>query len=221
VRRNMAAVAMLAVSVLGCSQVRAPSTPTMIPGHLDVGYAILSGTRFDSLVNSIVWVDGFTRSRCTTETCTDSVPVQIEANAASFTIDSLNPGPQGVLVARVRNKGSDTTYMYHFKPAPYRYFFLVKRSAGTTRWVLLEQTPGSPPDSVSTGPFTWCFDHPPATGAHADFRRCGPRIYPALGRSQMTGLTSTDRTIGSDKTAQYSEAGAWIGCAYGCCPMAY
>ena len=217
------AVAMLALSALSCAPVGGGGPPTIVTGRLSVNYATMGGTQFDTLVNSIQWVDGYTRARCTNEPCTAKVAVQIDANESSFVIDSMNPGVQGMLVARVRNKGNDTTYMYHFKPAPYRYYFLVKRyPGGPTRWILLQQIPGSAPDSVDSGPFRGCWDHEPATSAHADFRNCGPRIYPALGRPRMISLARATVPVPSEKSRlAFAETGSWIGCAYGCCPLTY
>jgi len=222
VRRALAAGAMLAVAATGC-QSWVKSSPPGPPVQLAQSYSSMGAEQFSALVESAPWVDGYTRQRCTDAACTDSVPVRIDANASSFTIDSLNPGPLGVLVARVRNMGTDTTYMYRFKPAPYRYYFLVRRVGGMTRWILLEKFPGSSPDSVDSGPFRGCWDHPPATSARADFRECGPRLFPALKSPQVAAFATATVAIparGSARAAA-AEAGGWIGCAYGCCPVAY
>jgi hypothetical protein len=222
VRRALGAVTMLVVSAMSCHPVHLLGTPALPHGILTQSYADMSGAQFDTLVNSVNWVDGNTRSRCVNVACSATVPVRIDANEASYTIDSLNPGSEGTLVARVRNMGSDTAYMYHFRPAPYRYYFLVKRSAGSTRWILLEHLAGSEPDSVATGPFTGCWDHPPATSAHADFRTCGPRRV-ALSKSSRA-VTFASPVVASLVSAfsrsAMVEAAGWIGCAYGCCPLA-
>jgi len=220
VRRAPAVIAMLALLAMGCGLWESPD-----PGTLPESYSSMSGPQFDTLVGSVSWVDGYTRDRCTDSVCTANVPVQIEANANSYTIDSLNPGVEGKLVARVRNKGLDTTYMYHFKPAPYRYYFLVKRPVGgPTKWVLLEQVAGSAPDSVSSGPFTGCWDDPPATTAAADFRNCKARITSAFQGAKVTALATSEGAplaLRSARTLAAIEPGGWIGCAYGCCPLGY
>ena len=221
-RRAFAAVTMLAVSAMSC-HVYLLGNPPLPHGILTQSYADMSGAQFDILVNSVNWVDGNTRSRCINVACSATVPVRIDANESSYTIDSLNPGSEGILVARVRNLGSDSAYMYHFKPAPYRYYFLVKRSAGATRWILLEHHAGSDPDSVATGPFTGCWDHPPATSAEADFRECGARRFPALRTSRILAFASPTVATLAERPARSAmvEAPGWIGCAYGCCPLAY
>jgi hypothetical protein len=185
----------------------------------------MSGLQFDTLVNGIQWVDGNTRDRCTNDACSGKVPVSIDANESSYTIDSLNSGVEGILVARVRNLGTDTAFMYHFKPAPYRYYFLVKRPVGgPTRWILLEHVVGSAPDSVASGPFRGCWDHPAATEAKADFRNCGARISSTLQGLRLAALASAagaPLAPRSSRTQAVVEAGGWIGCAYGCCPLAF
>lgn len=222
-RRATVAVAMLAVFAMSCDHVYLLGRTPLPRGILIQPYSSMSGKQFDTLVNSIHWVDGHTRDRCTDALCTAHVLVQIDANESSYTIDSLNPGTLGILVARVRNQGLDTTYMYHFKPAPYRYYFLVKRSGGgPTTWVLLQQLADSAPDSVATGPFTGCWDHPAATSAHADFRDCGPSLSSALQGSRVASLvssTAASPALGS-RRREVKETSGWIGCAYGCCPLA-
>lgn len=221
-RRARAAVAMLAVAAAGCGSPDTSSTPgPFVP--LSESYSSMTGEEFSALVESVLWVNGNTRQRCTNNPCTDSVPVSIHANASSFTIDSLNPGPLGVLVARARNMGSDTTHMYRFKPGAYRYYFLVRRNGGMTRWTLLEHNPGSAPDSVDSGPFTGCWDHPPATEASADFRNCGPKVSSALTGLRVASFAPALPRLRARRSVQgtAAEAGGWIGCAYGCCPVAY
>jgi hypothetical protein len=222
VRLSTTAVAILGLSALSCGPGPGGVSPRTDRGRLSVSFPTLSGSQFDTLINGINWVDGYTRNRCTNAACTTKVAVQIDANESSFTIDSVNPGVNGILVARVRNLGSDTTYMYHFKPAPYRYYFLVKRYVGgPTRWVLLQQIPGSAPDSVDSGPFRGCWDHPPATSARADFRNCGPRIALELHRTRVTSFAIARLSLPEGALQGAVEAGGWIGCAYGCCPVAY
>jgi hypothetical protein len=218
VRLATAAIAMVAVSVAGCTAVE--KTPPVI---LKQSVATMSAGQFDTLVSRIEWRDGWTRKRCTSAACTDSVPVHIEASAGSYTIDSLNGGLEGTIVARVQNTGKATTYMYHFKPAPYRYYFLVKRSGAGSRWVLLEQQGHLKPDSVDSGHFTGCWDHRPAESARADFRNCGPRKFADAGEaSRMAAFASPAEAFAAPTSRQtYTEAGAWIGCKYGCCPMGY
>lgn len=224
-RRAMVAIAMLAISGFGCTGLYLLGNIPLPSGILIQPYSTMTGSQFDTLVGTIDWKNGHTRDRCTDNPCSVTVPVTIDANASSYTIDSLNPGVEGILVARVRNTGGDTTFMYHFKPPPYRYYFLVKRPVGgPTRWVLLEKVPGSPshPDSVNTGPFTGCWDHPAATEARADFRDCGMRTSSALQSPRVTALTtSTEPPMAprASLTRAMLEVGGWIGCAYGCCPL--
>lgn len=223
-RRATVAIVMLAVAGMSCNKIYLLGNPPLPHGILVQSYSSMSGMQFDTLVNSINWVDGKTRARCTDNACATKVDVRIDANESSYTIDSLNPGVEGTLVARVRNMGADTAYMYHFKPAPYRYFFLVRRSGGgPTRWILLEQVAGSAPDSVASGPFRGCWDHAPATSARADFRDCGARISSTFYGAPVTALpTSISPPLAPQSLrTETIEAGSWIGCAYGCCPLTY
>lgn len=218
-RIAMAAIALVAVSGAGCTS---GSGPAPSDGRLAASYTTMSAGQFDTLVNSMLWSDsGATKPRCTDSTCTAHVQVRIEAGVNSYTIDSLNGGVLGTIVARVQNLGGDTTYMYHFKPGPYRYYFLVKSDAAGPRWVLLEKHDGSVPDSVGAGRFTGCWDHLAATEAKADFRDCERRISGALKHLPIPSFAP--RAAGHPALRAlrqgYSEAGAWIGCKYGCCPM--
>lgn len=223
--RAMVALTMLAISGIGCTGTYLLGNTPLPKGILVQAYSDMTGSQFDALVSSIQWRNGNTRSRCTDLACSATVPVHIDANPSTYTIDSLNPGVEGVLVARARNMGGETTSTYRFKPAPHSYYFLVKRPVGgPTRWVLLEKVPGSgaPPDSVSTGPFTGCWDHPPATEAKADFRDCGARISSTSQSTRVTALaTSTGALLlrRSSGNRAMREASGWIGCAYGCCPL--
>jgi hypothetical protein len=224
VRRATVAIAMLVAAGMSCNKIYLPGDTPLPHGILVQNYSSMSGMQFETLVNSINWVDGNTRDRCTNDACTTKVAVRIDANESSYTIDSLNPGAEGTLVARVRNMGGDTAYMYHFKPAPYRYFFLVRRSGGgPTRWILLQQVAGSAPDSVAGGPFRGCWDHPAATSAHADFRDCGARISSTFQEPLVAALpTSTRAPLARQSLGTHTiEVGSWIGCAYGCCPLTY
>jgi hypothetical protein len=206
---------LLAFSLAGC----ASSAPR---GILTQSFATMSATQFDSLVNNVEWVDGNTRDRCTSAACNTTVKVRIDANKTSYKIDSTNSGTQGTLVARVQNLGSDTTFMYHFKPGPnYTYYFLVKQSGVSSIWVLLEKRVGAAPDSVGSGRFKGCFDHPAATSARADFRDCLPRVAMVSATPHVTALVSDvfAATTAHSLATQVVEKPAWIGCAYGCCPM--
>lgn len=222
-RRATVAIAMLVVAGMSCAKNSSLGHPPVLHGILLQSYSSLSGTQFDTLVKHINWIDGKTRDRCIDSTCTAKVAVSIDANESSYTIDSLNPGAEGTLVARVQNMGASTAYMYHFRPAPYRYFFLVRRpGGGPTRWILLEQVAGSAPDSVAGGPFRGCWDHPPATSAHADFRNCGPRITSTFDGTRVASLATVIAPSSPQSLRQSAiEAGSWIGCAYGCCPLTY
>ena len=217
-RLATAAIAMVGLATAGCDWFRREPEPDLLP----VSYTTMRAGQFDTLVNGMLWSDsGVTKPRCTDSTCTAHVSVRIQASVNSFAIDSLNGGVLGAIVARVQNLGGDTAYMYHFKPGPYRYYFLVKSDAAGPRWVLLEKHDGSAPDSVAAGRFTGCWDHPPATEARADFRDCGTRTSGALEHLPIPSFaprTAEPPPFGALRQP-YSEAGAWIGCKYGCCPM--
>lgn len=221
-RLPQAALAMLAVSLVGCPPTKVDLNP-VLTGVLKDSYTTMSANQFESLVSSVSWGNGETQDRCTSAMCTTKVSVHIDANLTSYTVDSVNSSVQGRLVARVQNNGGDTTYMYHFKPAPYVYYFLVKRSGAGSKWVLLEHHAGFAPDSVAGGHFDGCWDHLPAIVAHADFRKCGPRIYPAFKDARILAVASptAEPSAPGSRLTQFTEAPAWIGCKYGCCPMSY
>ncbi|MGH7652228.1 MAG: hypothetical protein ACREMS_10345 [Gemmatimonadaceae bacterium] len=210
-RRTIVPFVLLAFAVGGCASLR---------GVLSQSYAIMSPTQFDSLVNNVDWTGGNTRDRCTNEACDTTVKVRIDANKTSYKIDSTNSGTQGTIVARVRNMGSATTFMYHFKPGPnYTYYFLVKQSGVSSIWVLLEKRVGFAADSIASGPFTRCY-HPPIASARADFRDCTPVVTSGIGGPQVTALVSEGLAgTTAHPSSAVAEKPAWIGCAYGCCPM--
>jgi hypothetical protein len=211
VRVATAAIVLVAVSAAACGKEPALKVS-------EASYTTLSSSEFESLVDTVSWSGGKTRSRCTNAACTATVQVRIDASPGSHLTDSVNGGPAGRLVARVQNLGAVPTYMYHFKPAPYRYYFWVVRSGSAPRWVLVEHQPGSAPDSVEGGPFYGCGDHPAAVAPDADFKTCDRGIAAAKERSRIASFAS--RTVTYPPLAQTAEAGAWIGCKYGCCPMA-
>jgi len=201
-----------AVSAAGCNSL-------VSRGVLTQAYPTMSINAFDSVVNGINWVDGNTRQRCANAACTDSVSVRIDANESAYTIDSVNGGPHGTLVARVRNLGGSATYMYHFRPAPYLYYFLVRPSGVSSKWILLEKLAGFPAAAIDSGAFTGCFDHRAAKSARADFKDCGPRIPSASPGAHIVAVATPTAVLSAALNHLAAEAKAWIGCAYGCCPM--
>ncbi len=225
--RFKAIIAMLAVSSAGCVGVTGggPSgQPTDAPqrgtiaGRLPKNFESLSAAEFDAVANSVHWVDGYRASRCASPACTVRVPVEIQPNEDGRFADSTNTGVNGTLLARVRNTGDVQTAIYHFRPAPYTYFFLVRKPVRSSpSWVLLERQPGHAPDSVAAGPFEGCFDHPPATVSLADFRACGSGV-------PMAHTIAREPAPGPAAAAEaffLMEAPAWVSCAYGCCTMTY
>jgi hypothetical protein len=190
---------------------------TEIVPHGILPYSIptMSETMFDSTINAVNWVDGNTKMRCVDAACTQMVSVRIDANESAYTIDSVNGGPNGTVVARVRNFGIHTTYMYHFRPQPYRYYFVVRPSGPSSQWILLEKLPGLKATPIDSGAFTGCFDHPRARSARADFKDCLPRGSVTA----APAILATAAPTTSELSHLFTEPRAWIGCAYGCCPM--
>jgi hypothetical protein len=211
VRLPTAAIALVVISAAGCGK---KSTPAVV-----ASYTTMSASEFESLVDTLSWSGGATQNRCTDAACTGHVSVSIDASPASHLTDSVNGGPNGRLVARVQNHGAVPTYMYHFKPLPYRYYFWVVRSGSAPRWVLMEHHPGSMPDSVEGGPFYGCGDHPAATLPKADFKTCDNKRMSA--EKEPSQIFFASRTAADQPQGVGAELGAWIGCKYGCCPMAF
>jgi hypothetical protein len=225
VYRFKAIIAMLAVSIAGCNphppvskQPTETPQPRTLAGRLPKSFESMSAAEFDAVANSVQWVGGHVASRCADPACALRVPVEIEANADGRFTDSTNTGANGTLLARVTNTGDSQTAIYHFRPAPYTYFFLVRKPVRSSPgWILLERQPGHAPDSVAAGPFEGCFDHPPATVSLADFRACGSGVPMAhtIAREPAPGPAVSAEGLFS------AEAPGWISCAYGCCTMAY
>lgn len=210
-RLSTATIALVVISAAGCAK---KSTPAVV-----ASYTTLGASEFESLIDTLSWTGGATQNRCTNAACTATVPVRIDASPGSHLIDSVNGGPNGRLVARVENHGAVPTYMYHFKPLPYRYYFWVVRSGSAPRWVLMEHHSGSAPDSVDGGPFYGCGDHPAAISPKADFKTCDNKRMSA--GKEPSRIFFASRTVTDPAQVVGAEAGAWIGCKYGCCPMAY
>jgi hypothetical protein len=216
-RLATAAFTLVAVAGASCGK---KSTPVPDSTSVPIGptYLSLTASQLDSL-DGLAWTGGNTRDRCTNEACTAAkVRVRIDASPGSHLTDSVNGGPTGRLVARVRNLGTVPTYMYHFKPAPFRYYFWVVRSGPAPRWVLIEHQPGSPPDSVGGGRFYGC-GHPEAAAPEADFRTCDDVAANVKRMPIPSFAPPTAEPAVRSLRLQPFEAGAWIGCKYGCCPM--
>lgn len=219
-RTSKAMVAMLVLSVSGCN--RDGTSPSSLAGDLPASYTSLSEADLQTIADSVDWVDGHTRNRCSDlAECADSVPVHIQANADGKWATYANVGTNGTLLARVTNGGRRRTAMYGFRPAPYEYFFLVKSVDSTSaRWILLEHQPGHAPDSVASGPFAGCNDsHAPPDSSEADFRNCGAAVAQVTGIS-VAGFLPRGMFSRLPFRQAIVESPSWISCAYGCCTMA-
>jgi hypothetical protein len=238
----------LAIALVACAQqpkvenrvVPLGVDPSQIEGALPTNG--LSGIAFYTFASTqIHWVDGEDAQRCVNvgSNCQSgpTVTVHIDANEDGWKVDPRNlpTYPAGIVVARVRHRGGMKTANYNFRPFPFEYFFFVYRDAADhkSKWILRETTPAGH-DSVVDGPWSFlgCWDHPPATEAHAKFYDCTRMSAPPVAEGRIAKIlaVTTPFSMAPAKTDfrpvdnRFStfllgEKAAWFSCVAGCCTL--
>ncbi|MDB4874199.1 MAG: hypothetical protein JWM41_645 [Gemmatimonadetes bacterium] len=189
------------------------------PGALGKAVDQYSGDELFDFAHGLAFTGGNERQRrcrgraeCRGPRATRSTRLRVDA---VDTQDSLSAGampPNGVIAARVLNRGQVADTMYGMRPGnQYEYYLIVSPGAqpGVATWRLeeLTTTVGSRSHrSLTSGRMTEC-NHPFKRGARADFKTCAeaaPVVRPAS--FSPSALPQTD-----------GESPIWVACAFGCC----
>jgi hypothetical protein len=186
-----------------------------LSGDLAKPLAQYTGPQFAALVRPLRYGQGVERQRkCRGPAeCTAGrlVPIRADAVADADSLSAGNLPANGVIAARLRNRGVEMEERYNMRGgAQYTYYLIIVPAAGgRARWILEElDTQGAAiaHRTVASGRFTPC-NHPFVRGARADFRTCTQ----AATRGTI-GLVSFSKQTGEDPPI-------WIGCSAGCCTM--
>lgn len=186
--------------------------PAALPGALSQPIDSMSGDQLFDLAHRLNFVGGNERQRrcrgnraCAGPRPTQFVRLRIDAVDQEDSLRANGIPANGVIAARVLNRGQAADSMYGTRPGAYEYYYvIVPATAGGATWRLEEVTTGVPRQHrrIASGRFHEC-GHPFVRGARADFKTCEQA---AAARPAAFGLPQTD-----------GDAPIWIGCAFGCC----
>lgn len=215
VRANVLAIAAMLLLWMGaCAPSNQPARRALT-GDLAKPLAQYTGAQFAALVQPLRYGQGADRQRkCRgLAECTAGrlVSLRIDAVADADSLASGNLPPNGVIAARLRNRGTEMEARYNMRGgAQYTYYLIVlPASGGRATWVLEEldtQGANNTHRTVASGRFTPC-NHPFVRGARADFRTC----------ATTTGGRASLQLISLNEQGGPDDPPIWIGCALGCC----
>jgi hypothetical protein len=185
-----------------------------LPGALPKAADQMTGDELYDFAHRLQFTGGNERQRrCRGRAeCRGSRPSQFTSLRvdAVDTQDSLSAKAipaNGVIAARVVNRGAMRDTVYGAQPGSYEYYLIVFPGADSTAHWRLEEVATSAGArqhrSVATGRFREC-GHPFVRGARADFKSC-------------TEAAATVRPAAFGMFQGQEESPIWISCALGCC----
>lgn len=194
---------------------------TTLPGALPQPLGQMTGDQLHDLAQRLQFVGGHERQRrCRgSAECRGPNPRQFTrlAIAGVDQEDSLgmtNLPPNGVIAARLLNRGQMADTMYGARPG-YEYYLIVIPSADSApAWRLEEVTTAAPRQhhSIAIGKLKGC-GHSWVAGARADFKTCAQSAAEAEARGHASLLHPVVfRPMQLD-----DEPPIWFGCSLGCC----
>lgn len=200
-----------------CARRQGPGHNGEPVGTLDKPIGQYTGAQMRDFVQHLHWTGGHDRDRvCEGDpACVGPNPgkktlVRIDAVATEDSLSTRNLPANGVVAARLENRGALTEARYHLKAGgQYEYYLIVYKGDSTGTWRLEElahTSAGYALSEIGRGTFRGC-NHPFVAGARADFKSC----QTAAGSGQMKLVPQ-----GSDPTLTDP---IWIACASGCCVM--
>ena len=203
------------IALTACEKRHKPTHTGEPVGTLDKPIGQYTGAEMRDFVQHLHWTGGHDRERvCAGDpACVGPNPgkktlVRIDAVDTEDSLSTRSLPANGVIAARLQNRGALDEARYHLKPGgQYDYYLIVYAgdSAGTWRLEQLEHTTaGYSLSEIGRGTFKGC-DHPFLPGARADFKSCAT----AAGSGQMRLVPQ-----GSDPTLTDP---IWIACSSGCC----
>lgn len=209
------AVAAVSLLTLGASAPRVQPTRRALSGDLARPLAQYTGAQFAALVAPLQYGQGADRQRgCRGPLeCTNGrkVTVRVDAVADADSLATGNLPANGVVAARLRNRGGEMEARYNMRGgAQYTYYLIVQpATGGRANWILEElDTQGTTVAhrTVASGNFVGC-NHPFRRGARADFYTC------ATSPAARTSL----QPVLFERQGGPGDPPIWIGCAAGCC----
>jgi hypothetical protein len=220
------------VLLMGCNGYeRMPETPIVqsqsVAGSVPPSANDSSGTGFYDFMQTVTWVQKKNVDMCTNSVLcyvglSKKVKVSLEVSQNSYLVDPRAVDPNGVLLVRAVNKEHNTTAQYHFRPGFIYSLVAYPDSVGatTSHWLLMETdttTHHTAPVSGIQGPYTPCWDSPPATSDNVDLYKCGEAHAPpaAFRKSAMDLIGFLDHFLMS-----IGESPIWKSCPAGCCTLA-
>jgi hypothetical protein len=234
--RGLAGVIALAL-ISGCNGVEVgqfPQTPvvqqqtaagTLPPSASD------NATGFYDFMQTITWskkkpVDMCTNSLACFFGVSRKVTVELDVPQNSYLVDARAVSASGDLLVRAVNKGRSTTGHYKFRPG-YIYTLVAypdSPGATTSHWILNETdtiTHHTVPVPGVHGPYTPCWDSPPATTDEVNLYKCGEaHTAAAVNRSGIGLFGFMDQLISVVASAMGGESPVWKSCPSGCCTLA-
>lgn len=215
VARAATSLLIVLIATAACAKRHRPTQNGDPVGTLDKPIGQYTGAELRDFVQHLHWTGGHDRERlCSGDpACSGPNPgkktlVRIDAVDTEDSLTTRNLPANGVIAARLQNRGALEEARYHLKPGgQYEYYFIVYGGDSTGTWRLeqLEHTPqGYALTEIGSGVFRGC-NHPFVPGARADFKSCAT----AAGSGQMQLAPQ-----GSDPTLTDP---IWFSCAFGCC----
>lgn len=204
-------------NLVAASAAKASVTPPPgEPGALAKPLTQYTGDQLSALVNGLNFTGGAEAQRrcrgnagCNGKSPTMFARLRIDAVAGEDSLTTTMPA-DGVVAARLLNRGQAADSMYNTQPgAEYEYYLIVlPGAANTATWKLEELASASGQRShrtVASGTFTGC-NHPFVRGARANFKTCAQA-------ATMHQASFSPTLLQSDS----GDPPIWIACAYGCC----
>jgi hypothetical protein len=210
------AVAAVSLLTLGAGAPTTQPARRALSGDLTKPLAQYTGAQFAALVAPLRYGQGAARQRrCRGPLeCTNGkqVSVRVDAVADADSLAAGNLATNGVIAARLRNRGGEMEARYNMRGgAQYSYYLIVQpATGGRANWILEElDTQGTTVThrTVASGNFVGC-NHPFRRGARADFYTCA--TSPATGRTSL-------QPVSFERQGGPGDPPIWIGCAAGCC----
>lgn len=176
------------------------------------------------LERQVSWVGCVTAPR-TAEPPATRTTIEICAAEYSRTLDSANTSRNGVLTARMINRGPHPDKRWRLSPGDTSFIVSFPRSKAQGGYAILEIPNNSVPGTtvrvvVANGQFIYC-GHPEQPTSEASFYTCSQRaalMQRNRSRTSGSGPSVRDGVVEQlDGAAQELDGPAWITCRSGCC----
>jgi hypothetical protein len=206
-----------------------PVRSATVPGALPPSARDSTGTGLYDFMQTVNWTAKTTVHMCTNSLLcffgqSPKVDVDLEVPSGSYAVDPRAIPADGVILVRVLNHGPGSPGHYKFK-AGLTYAITVypdSQGATTSHWVLEEIDSNHVAHRVPDihGPFTPCWDAPPATTDRVYLYKCGEaHRSPGVERSGL-GLFGVFEHLMAEEFQLRSEGPIWKSCPAGCCTLA-